>query len=115
MDTNHEIALDEFQLVSETFLLRISCGALNLVVIVVETGDMGAGEFGNLAGWSSYTAANIEDFVSILNTNLGGEVVFVSGNGLVEGLPVCESAEVERLAPSVFVEISSQVVVTILR
>jgi hypothetical protein len=39
------------------------------------------------------------------------EVVLVASNGLVEGLAVCITAEVEALAPAVLVQISRQVVV----
>jgi len=84
-----------------------------LVVIVVEAGDVCAGEFCNLPSWASNTTSNIEDFVSILDTNLRSKIVFVTSNGLVERFTVCETAEVERLAPAIFVEICSEVVVTI--
>lgn len=40
--------------------------------------------------------------------------MFVSGDGAVECLSVCEAAEVEALAPSVLVEIGCEVVVPIL-
>lgn len=73
---------------------------------------MCASEFGNLSGRSSNTTADIEDFVSILDPNLGGKVVFVAGNCLVEGFTVCKSAEVEGLAPAIFVQIRSKIIVT---
>lgn len=37
----------------------------------------------------------------------------MTGDGLVKRLAVCETAEVEGLAPAVFVEVGSQIVVTI--
>jgi hypothetical protein len=39
--------------------------------------------------------------------------MLVAGDGLVEGLTVGETAEVERGAPAVLVEVGSQVVVTV--
>jgi len=72
-----------------------------------------AREFCDLSGWAADTTSNIEDFVSILDANFCGKVVFVTSNGLVEWFTVCESAEVERLTPAIFVEICSEVVVTI--
>lgn len=84
---------------------------VNLVVVVVQTSDMSAGELGNLAGRASNTTTNVKDFHSLFYTNAVGEVVLVTGNGLVEGLAEGEATEMERLAPAVFVQISSEVVV----
>jgi hypothetical protein len=69
-------------------------------------------EFCDLAGWSSNTTANIEDFVSILNTDLRGKIVLMASNSLVERFTVGEATEVERLAPAVLVEICSEIVIT---
>jgi hypothetical protein len=99
-------------LVRKTLLLGISSSTLNLVVIVVQTGDVCTSELCDFSGWSTNTTAHIEDFVSIFDTNFGCEVVFVTGNGLVERFTVCEAAEVEGLAPTVFVEICAEIVVT---
>jgi hypothetical protein len=111
-DTNHEITLDKLQLVGHALLCGVSGCALDLVVVVVQAGDMCARELCDFSGWSTDTTSNIQDFVSILDTDLCGEVVFVAGNGLVEVFSICVTAEVERLAPSVLVEISDEVVVT---
>lgn len=35
----------------------------------------------------------------------------MSGNGTVEGFPVCEAAEVEGGAPAVFIKISGEIIV----
>jgi hypothetical protein len=83
-----------------------------LIVIVVQTGDVGTSELCDFSRWSTNTTADIEDFVSVFDTNLRCEVVFVTGNGLVERFTVCETAEVEGLTPTVFVEIRSEIVVT---
>ena len=91
----HEIALHKFQLVCNTLLLGIPCSTINLVVIVVQSGDVRAGKFGNLSCGSTHTTSNIEDFITVFDADFGGEVVFVAGNGLIEGFTVCETAEVE--------------------
>jgi len=76
---------------------------------------MSTRELGNFSGRTSNTASNVQDLVSILDADFGGEVVFVTRNGLVERFCICETAEMERLAPTVLVEISSKVVVTGIR
>lgn len=96
----------------QTLLLGISGCSLDLIIVVIQPGDVCASELGNLSSRSSNTTTDIKDFVSILDPNLGSEIVFVAGNCLVEGFTVCESAEVERLAPAIFVKIRSKVVVT---
>ena len=108
----HEITLDKLELVGETLLDSIPCGALNLVVVVVETGDVGIGELGNLPGRATDTAANIENLHASLDANLHGKVVFVAGDGLVERLANRVAAEVEALAPAILVQIRCKVVVT---
>jgi hypothetical protein len=71
-----------------------------------------ASELRNLASWPSNTTANVEDFVSVFDTDLRGEIVLMASNGLVERFTVGETAEVEGLAPAVLVEIRSEVVIT---
>ena len=115
MWTNHKIPLDELQLICKAFLRRVSCCSLDLIVIIVQAGDMCTCEFGNLSRWASNSTANIEDFVAIFNADFRRKVVLVAGNGLVERFTVCESTEVEGLAPSVLVEICSEIVVTVTR
>ena len=111
--TYHEITLDELQLIRQTLLLRISCRTLDLVIIVVQSGNVCTSEFCDFSGRATNSAANVEDFVSVFDANLAGQVMFVTRNGLVKGFAVCEAAEMEGLAPAVFVEVGAQVVVTI--
>jgi hypothetical protein len=40
--------------------------------------------------------------------------VFVAGNRLVEPLAICETAEVEGLAPAILVQVGSKIVVATL-
>ena len=85
--------------------------AVDLVVVVVQTSDVGTGELGNLTGRATNTASNVENLHSLLDTHGVGEVVLMASNGLVEGLTVGETAEVEGLTPTVLVQVGSQVVV----
>lgn len=96
----------------KALLLRISRCTFDLVIVVVQSSNVCAGEFGNLSRRATDTTSNIKNFVSILNTNLGRQVMLVAGNCLVEWFTICESAEVERLSPSVLIEIRSEIVVT---
>ena len=91
----HKVTLHEVQLVRKTLLLRISRGTFDLVIIVVQSSDVCAGELGNFSRWATNTTSNIKNFVSILDADFGRKVMFVAGNCLVEWFTVCESAEVE--------------------
>jgi hypothetical protein len=107
----HEVTLDEIELVGETLLCSVVGGSLDLVVVVVETSDVCARELDNLSGRATNTTTDIEDLHVVLEVHDVGEVVLVTGNGLFEGLAVGETAEVERLTPTVLVKIGGQVVV----
>lgn len=109
--TCHEVALDIVELLRKTLLSGVLCGALDLVVVVVQTGNVAASELGDLTSRPTDTTANIQDLHALLNADAVREVVLVAGNSLVEGLALGEAAEVERLAPSILVEIGSEVVV----
>lgn len=111
--TYHEISLNEIQLIAQALVSSVSMSALNLVIVVVQSSDMRAGELGDLAGWASNTASNIKNLHAVLDTDLVGEVVLVAGNGLEEWLVGGEAAEVEGLAPSVLVEVGAQVVIVL--
>lgn len=86
---------------------------LNLVVVVVKTSDVGASELGDLASGTTNTATDVENLHALLNSDLVSKVVLMAGNGLVKGLALGESAEVERLAPAILVEIGSKIVVAV--
>jgi hypothetical protein len=91
----HEIALDEIRPLIQPGTDSVAFGTSDLVVVIVEAGDMGASEVTNLAGGSADAAANVEDAVVLLDAHVGGEVVFVAGDSLVEGLARVEPAKVE--------------------
>lgn len=97
----HEIALDEIRALVKPRRDGIASGTGDLVIVVVETGDMGTGEMTNLTSGSTDSTANIEDAVVRLDTHVGGKEVFVAGDSLVERLARVESAKVKRCSPSV--------------
>lgn len=111
--TYHEISLDEVELVGKALVGSVSGSALNLVIVVVQSGDVRASELGDLSGWSTNTASDIKNLHVLLDTDLVGEVMLVAGNSLVEWLVGGEAAEVEGLSPSVLVEVGTQVVVVL--
>lgn len=91
----HEITLDEIRALVKPCRDGVASSTGDLVIVVVETGDMGAGEMTNLTGGSTNSTANVEDTVVRLDTHVGGKVVFVAGDSLVEGLARVESAKVK--------------------
>lgn len=109
----HEVTLDKGHLLGEALLGGVVGSTVNLVVVVVETGDVGTRELDHLTGGATNTTANVQNLHALLETGLHGEIVLVTGDGLVEGLTVGETAEVEGGAPAVLVEISSQIVVAV--
>lgn len=111
----HKVTLDVGQLVRQLLLLSIGNGTVDLVVVVVQTGNVCAGELGDLAGRSTDTTPNVKHALALLNTNLVRQVVFVTGNSLVERLANGEAAEMEGLAPSELVDIGGEVVVAVQR
>jgi hypothetical protein len=64
----------------------------DLVVVVVETDNVAAGELDHLSCGPTDTATDIQHSHAFLNADLVCEIVFVAGNGLSEWLPVRESA-----------------------
>ena len=107
----HEVALDELELTRETVANSVVGGAVDLVVVVVEAGDVSISELGDFARRATDTATNIENLHALLDADLGSEIVLVTGNSLVERLAGGEAAEVEGLAPTILVDIGREVVV----
>lgn len=89
------------------------CCALDLVVVVVQTGDVGTSEFGNFTSRATNATADIKDLHATLDVDAVGEVVLMSSDGLIERFAVGEAAKVEGLSPAVLVQIRRKVVVTI--
>lgn len=87
-------------------------GALDLIVVVVQACDMGPRELGNLSGWSTDTATDVENLHTVRDADTVGEVVLVPGGGLVEALADGIPAEVKGLAPAIFVKVGGEIVVS---
>lgn len=94
-------------------LLSICDRAIDLVVVVVQAGDVCTSELGDLTSRSTDTASNIKHHLTLLNTNLVCKVVLMAGNGLVEWLANGEAAEVEGLTPAELVNVGGKVVVAV--
>jgi len=109
----HEIALHELKLARETLLDSILRRTLNLVIVVVETSNVGISELGNLSGRTTDTAPNIEHLHAGLDTDIHGQKVLMASNSLVKSLAGGVAAEVEGLAPAIFVQIGREIVVTV--
>ena len=101
--TYHEISLCELEFVGEFFLGCIACGSLNLIVVVVQSHDIGSSELDNLSRRSSHTASYVQYTHVLAETHHVGKVVFVTGNGLVKRLAIGVATEVETLAPAILV------------
>jgi hypothetical protein len=97
--------------VGKTLLLSVLGGSLNLVVVVVQTSNVCAGELDDFSGRATNAASDIQNLHVVLEVHDVREVVLVAGKSLSEGLAECETAEVERLAPAVLVKVGGQVVV----
>lgn len=97
----------------QLLLLGVSYRAVDLVVVVVQAGDVCACKLGNLTSRSTDTAANIEHGLALLNADLVCKVVLMTGNGLIKWLANGKAAEVEGLAPAELVNVGGEVIVAI--
>lgn len=84
---------------------------VDLVVVVVQAGDMTSGKLGNFARRATNTAPNVEHLHALFDSDRVREIVLVASNRLEEGLAVRKAAEVEGLAPSILIEVGREVVV----
>lgn len=75
---------------------------------------MATGELDHLARRPANAATDIEDLHAALQPHVVRKIVLVTSDGLGKGFPVCEPAEVERLAPCVLVQIRSEVIVPVI-
>jgi len=101
----HEVALGVVAELGEAGGVDLLGAALDLVVVVVEAGDLGAGELGDVPKGATNTAADIEDPHALLEAQLEGEEVLGADDGLLEGLALVPLGKVEALAPSVLVKV----------
>lgn len=75
----HKIPLFEINQVAQSSLFRVLSSPGDLEIVVVQPGDPGVGKVGDLTGGATDTAADVEDLHTGLDTDLGSEVVFVTG------------------------------------
>lgn len=73
---------------------------------------MRVGEFGDLSRRPAYTATNVKNLHTSLDSDLHREIVLVTRNGLIEGLANRVPAEVEALSPTILVQVGREVVIT---
>jgi hypothetical protein len=92
--------------------LGISSGSLHLVFVDGDASNVAAGKLRDLPGRPTHTTADVEDSHALFDTSDECEVVFMAGDGLPEGLVGAEAAEVEALAPSILIEVGSEVVIS---
>lgn len=101
MDSYHEVTLCEAQFVRQTLLFRVTCSALDLVVVVVQPHHVDICELDHLSCWTTNTTADIQNLHVVTKTHNVGEVVLVACNSLFERLTVCEAAEMKGLTPAI--------------
>lgn len=104
-NTNHEVTLLEVKLASKTLLTDISHGPVDLVIIVVETGDVNVSESDDLAGGTTDSTTDVKNLHTGPKAHHMSEVVLMTGEGLAEWLAGVEATEMEGLAPAIFIKI----------
>ena len=109
----HEIALDKGQLIGKTLFRRVLIGSINLVVVVIETRNVGISECSDGSGRSPHSTANIQHLHALFDADLSRQIVFVPCNRLVEAFAWRKAAKMEALAPTVFIYVRRQIVVAV--
>ena len=107
----HEVALDKLDLVLQPSSFGIPMGAADLELIVVQTDDFYIREACNLSGRTTDATANVENTHPRAEGHLRSKIVFVASEGRGECLALVEAREVERLGPTVLIELRRAVVV----
>ncbi|CRK43421.1 hypothetical protein BN1723_005673 [Verticillium longisporum] len=65
----HEVTLDKVELTGKALLRGVVRGTVDLVVVVVEAGNVSASELGNLTGRATNTASDVENLHAALNVD----------------------------------------------
>ena len=110
--TYHKIAFDKSDLVSKSFLLDIHCRPVDLIIIVVEPGDVHVRKSGNLPSRLPHPTAHVKHLHTLSEVHHVSEVVLMSSESLKKGLSRPEAAEMEGLGPAILVEVRRKVVIT---
>ena len=99
----HEVPFGKADLVCKTSFSSVSRRPLNLIIVIIQADNVGAGKGGDFARRATDAAANVEDSHAVAQTHHVREVVLVPSNGLVKAFVVSKAAKVKRGAPAVFV------------
>lgn len=99
-----EVTLDGLAAVGEVVLGDPGVTASDLEVRDSDTGDVGAGELGNVHKGTADTAAEITDILARADSELAGKPVLLAEERGVEALTLVAGSKVEGLAPAVLVE-----------
>lgn len=93
-------------LISQSTKFRVVRCTVDLVVVVVQSNNVDTGESSDLPSGTTNTTADIENGHAVPETHHMCQVVLMAGDSLVKGLAFVEAAEVERLAPTILIEVS---------
>ena len=75
----HKVSLGVRDLVAKSSLSCLLLSSLDLEIVVVKSDNVDIGESGDLAGWPTDTASDIENTHTGLEVHLVSKVVFVPG------------------------------------
>jgi len=109
----HEVTLDSLAEVLKVVLDVQDVGTFDLVVVVVDAGNIGTRETGNSTHGSTDTTAEVEDMLSGAKAERVSKEVLMTGERSGETLSREAGSKMEALSPSVLVEIGDEVVVVV--
>lgn len=75
----HKVPFNKVDLVAQPRLASLLVGALDLEIIIVETGNVGIGKTGNFAGGATDTASDVQDAHAGFDFGHVRQEVFVAG------------------------------------
>jgi hypothetical protein len=106
----HEVLLTERAQLAELVTSDPLVTNNDLVVVVVDTDDVSTGEASNVAHGATDTSTEVSNLVTTAKTETQGQIVLVAAERVLVRLAGNAGTEVERLTPTILVEISDQVV-----
>jgi hypothetical protein len=112
-NTHHEIALDEGYFVGQTFASCMCSCPFDLVGIIVQAYDIASSECCNLSGRFANTTSDVENSHSFVDVDSMSKIMLVARKSLEKRLSDSESAKMERLCPSFFVQIGDKVIIAV--
>ena len=90
----------------------MACCTSDLVAVVVDPDDIAPSKSSDFPSWTSYAAADVQDFHPLFNTKFVGKVMLMTCKSLEEWLANSEATEMERLSPGFFIKVRHKVIVT---